>query len=186
MLDERGGVTDDAGDQDLSNPVDPFPITPLMFMPHIGGLDEIAARIDSQEQVDDILQRQVVRVRVVPVAPTQMIPHPVLRKTAQGVVEDVDAKRCEFAILVQSDPRTDTFPQGGDIVASISTISSGVTRSGASERDRKKRLGSLSDRTLTWPKASTTPLSARIWFAVTSFARVAAIGKTKFAIECPR
>src|SRR5258705_1858083 len=42
------------------------------------------------------------------------------------------------------------------------------TRAGASERDSRKRLGSLGCRTLTWPYASTTPSFARIRLAITT------------------
>src|SRR5580658_3186104 len=42
-----------------------------------------------------------------------------------------------------------------------------VTRPGAMLRARRKYLGSLSWRALTWPKPSTTPSLERMWFAAT-------------------
>ena len=61
-----------------------------MLVPHIGGLEGIGLRLHLEDQIDDVLERQIMGVRAVPAAPAQMIPDAVLRQPAQSMVQRLD------------------------------------------------------------------------------------------------
>src|SRR5262245_12263475 len=63
MLDKVAGVANDPGDEDLAvGELDVFPHPPFVVVPGIGRLDRIALGADSQDEVDQIAERQVVGV----------------------------------------------------------------------------------------------------------------------------
>jgi len=47
-----------------------------VLVPDIAGLEGIGLRLHFEDQVDDVLERQVVRVRPVPAAPAQVVATP--------------------------------------------------------------------------------------------------------------
>src|SRR5712692_2495973 len=48
-----------------------------MLVPHVGGFEGIGLRFHLEDQVDDVFERQVMRVRPVPTAPGQVVRWPV-------------------------------------------------------------------------------------------------------------
>ena len=69
-----------------------------MFVPHIGGLEGIGLRLYFEDQVDDVLERQIVRVRTVPAAPAQMIALLIFGDAGERVIDGLDAPSRELAI----------------------------------------------------------------------------------------
>ena len=64
VLDEVGGMADDTRHQHLTrrqSGVLPHP--PFMLVPHIGGLEGIGLRLHLEDQIDDVLERQIMGVR---------------------------------------------------------------------------------------------------------------------------
>ena len=69
VLDEVGGMADDTRHQHLTrrqSGVLPHP--PFMLVPHIGGLEGIGLRLHLEDEIDDVLERQIVGVRPMPAA----------------------------------------------------------------------------------------------------------------------
>ena len=100
MLDDVGGVADDAGDQLLAGrQLDALPHRPFVLVARIGLLDAVGADLHLQQQIDDVLQRHVEGVRPVPAAPADVIARALLGDAAQRVVERVDAKLRPVAVL---------------------------------------------------------------------------------------
>src|SRR6516165_1616361 len=101
VLDEVGGMADDAGHQHLARrQLRGLPNAPFMLVPHIGGLEGIGLRLHLKDQIDDVLERQVVRVRPVPAAPAQMVAHFFFGNAGQRVVDGVDAQSRELAVCL--------------------------------------------------------------------------------------
>ena len=91
MLHHIGGVADDAGDEDRAfRQLHILPHLPLMFMAGIGALDHEGARLDLEDLVDDLAQRNVGRVRAGPAAPAHVVAHHVRRHAFQRMVDDLD------------------------------------------------------------------------------------------------
>src|SRR5271170_6723003 len=77
MLDDVGGVADNARDQDLAvGQFDIPPYLPLVLVTDIAGFDRERPRPDLQQYVDDMLQRQVGGMWPVPAAPADVIADP--------------------------------------------------------------------------------------------------------------
>src|SRR5215471_147672 len=92
VLDEVRGMADDTRHQHLARrQFRGLPDAPLMLVPHIGGLEGIGLRFNPEDQIDDVLERQVVSVRPVPAAPAQMVAHSLFGDAGQRVVDGVDA-----------------------------------------------------------------------------------------------
>ena len=63
VFDKVGGMADDAGHQHLARrQLCLLPHAPLMLVPHVGGLEGIGLRLHLDDQIDDVLERQVVGV----------------------------------------------------------------------------------------------------------------------------
>ena len=106
MLDEVGGVPDDARDEhralgQLHLLEDP----PLVLVAGVGGLDRVARGADAEDDVDDVLERNVVAVRAVEAPPADVQPHLLARDAAQGVVDRVDAQRGVLAVVAHAHVR---------------------------------------------------------------------------------
>ena len=69
-----------------------------MLVPHIGGLEGIGLRLHLEDQVDDVLERQIMGVRAMPAAPAQVIAHAFRGNAGERVVDGVDAPPGELAI----------------------------------------------------------------------------------------
>ena len=64
MLDHVGGVTDDTGNQDLPGAeFSILPDLPFMLVARVGTLDDISADFHLQDQVDNVLERNIAGVR---------------------------------------------------------------------------------------------------------------------------
>jgi len=69
VFDKVGGMADDARHQHLARrQLCLLPHAPLMLVPHVAGLEGIGLRLHLEDQIDDMLERQVVGVRPVPAA----------------------------------------------------------------------------------------------------------------------
>src|SRR5579864_9192937 len=91
MLHDICAMADDAGGQDLAfRQLDILPDAPFVFMTWIGGLDEVRAGADLENEIDDFPQRNVGRVRSRPASPANVVAHTVFRDSFQGMVQDVD------------------------------------------------------------------------------------------------
>jgi hypothetical protein len=76
---------------------------PLVLVAGVRSLDRIASCVHSEDQVDDVLQRDVVVVRSVKAAPAYMQPDLFPRDVVQCVIERIDAHRGVFAIVGKRD-----------------------------------------------------------------------------------
>ncbi len=100
MLDDIGGVTDHARDQDFSGrKLHALPHSPLMGVARIGGLEGIMADAHLKHEIDDVLERHVEGMRAVPAAPADVIARALFRDAAQRVVERIDAQLRPAPIL---------------------------------------------------------------------------------------
>src|SRR5215470_15329500 len=73
VLEDIGCVTDDARNQDLAlRQLRILPDLPLVLVADIAGLDHIGLRLHLEQEIDDILQRDVALMRSVPAAPANM------------------------------------------------------------------------------------------------------------------
>ena len=91
MLHHIGGVADDAGDEDRAfRQLHILPHLPLMFVARVGALDHEGARLDLEDLVDDLAQRNIRRVRAGPAAPAHVIAHHVGGHAFQRMVDDLD------------------------------------------------------------------------------------------------
>src|SRR5215467_3887659 len=92
VLDEIGGVADNAGDEDLSGgQPDIAPDLVFMFVTDIAGFDQVRLRINPEHDIDDIAQGNIGCVGTVPAAPADVIAHPVRRDALQRVIQYFDA-----------------------------------------------------------------------------------------------
>jgi hypothetical protein len=73
MLDNVGGVADDAGNEQLAvRQFDVLPDAPFVLVADVAGFDRVRSGVDAEHQVDDVLQRDVGGVRAVPAAPADV------------------------------------------------------------------------------------------------------------------
>ena len=80
MLDDVCGMADHAGNEQLAfRQLRRLPDAPFMLVAHVSGFHRIGACIDAQHQVDDVLQRDVRRMRAVPAAPADMVTDAIFR-----------------------------------------------------------------------------------------------------------
>jgi hypothetical protein len=87
VLDDVGGVADDARDQDFSvGQLDVSPDFPLVLVTDVAGLDRVSTNANLKQDVDDVPKRQVGGMRPVPAAPADVIADPILGQTTEGVV----------------------------------------------------------------------------------------------------
>ena len=85
VLDDVGGVADDARDQDFSvGQLDVSPDFPLVLVPDVAGLDRVSANANLKQDVDDVPEWQIGGMRPVPAAPAYVAADPILGQTAQG------------------------------------------------------------------------------------------------------
>ena len=74
MLDEVGRMTYDTRHQYLAGRhLDRLPGSPFVLMSHVAGLEGIGLCLNRENQIDDVFQRQVVSMRTVPAAPTEVV-----------------------------------------------------------------------------------------------------------------
>ena len=74
MLDDVGGVSDHAGQKHtFRRQLRLLPDLPLVLMAWIGHFQGITTNLHAKDKIDDIFGRDVVGVRTVPAAPTDMI-----------------------------------------------------------------------------------------------------------------
>src|SRR5262249_21225088 len=91
MLDDVGGVADDAGYQLFPRrQLHALPYAPFVLGARVRALDEIGAGIDLQDQVDDILQRHIAGMRAGPAAPAHVIAHALRRDAGERLVQHLD------------------------------------------------------------------------------------------------
>ena len=74
------------------------PDGPFVLVAHVAGLERIGLAVDREHHVDDVVHRQVGRVRAVPAAPAQVEADAILRQAANGVIERLDAHHGEFPV----------------------------------------------------------------------------------------
>src|SRR5207249_260011 len=88
--------------QDFSaRQLDLFPHAPLVLVARVRRLDEIGAGAHAEDQVDDVLQRDVAGMRSGPASPADVVAHAILGDALQGMVERLDVQRDPAAIVVE-------------------------------------------------------------------------------------
>ena len=91
VLDEVGGVADDAGDEDFSG--GQFHIAPdfeFMFVTDVAGFDQVRLGVDTEHDVDDVAQGKIGGVRTMPAAPADVIAHAIDRDAFEGMIQNVN------------------------------------------------------------------------------------------------
>ena len=79
MLDNVGGVADHARHDDLAGrQLDVLPDCPFVLVTDVAGLETVGLCAHLEHEIDDLLERQVVRVRAVPAAPAEVVAHAIL------------------------------------------------------------------------------------------------------------
>src|SRR2546425_5077300 len=102
MLDDVGGVADDARHQFLSGrELDLLPDAPFVLVARVGALDEIGARLDFQYEVDHAFERHIRGVRPRPAAPADVIARAVFGNSGQRLVQHLDVQLDPAAILLK-------------------------------------------------------------------------------------
>ena len=85
MLDDIGGMTDDAGNEQLSvRQLDVLPHAPFVLVADVTRFDRIGTGIDAKHQVDDVVERNVGGVRTVPAAPADVEADAVCRQATSA------------------------------------------------------------------------------------------------------
>ena len=79
-----------------------LPQPPFVLVPRIGELDGVAAGAHLQNEIGDVLERDVRRVRARPAAPADVIPDLVARQSLDGVVDDLDLLGEPAAVVLQA------------------------------------------------------------------------------------
>ena len=93
MLDKIGAVADDPRDEGGAfGELHFFEDPPFVLVARVRRLDQIAPRTHAEDQVDDVLERNVVMVRAVKAAPGHMQSDLLFRNVAQRVAQCVDAR----------------------------------------------------------------------------------------------
>src|SRR5262245_55797254 len=114
MLDEVGRMTYDTRHQYLAGRhLDHLPGSPLVLMSHVAGLEGIGLRLNRENQIDDVFQRQVVSMRTVPAAPTKVVTHLLFRNADERVIDCFDAQLGELAVLFHGRLGLDHVPPVG-------------------------------------------------------------------------
>ena len=85
MLDDVGRMADDARHDDLAvGQLDVLPQRPFVLVADIAGLEAVGLRVHLEDEIDDVLHRNVMRMRAVPAAPAEMVAHRVLGDAASA------------------------------------------------------------------------------------------------------
>src|SRR5262249_35805155 len=99
MLDEVGRMTYDTRHQYLAGRhLDRLPGSPFVLMSHVAGLEGIGLRLNRENQINDVFQRQVVSMRTVPAAPTEVVTHLLFRNADERMIDYFDAQLGELAV----------------------------------------------------------------------------------------
>jgi len=76
VFDKVGSMADDTRHQHLAGrQIRLLPHSPLMLVSHVASLEGVGLRLHLEDQIDDVLERQVVGVRPMPAAPAQVVAH---------------------------------------------------------------------------------------------------------------
>src|SRR5215469_1358286 len=93
MLDEVGAVADDAGDERCAfGELYFLEDAPFVLVAGVRGLDRIAASAHAEDQIDNVLERNVVVVRPVKTAPAHMQSDLFFGDVAQRIVQRIDTQ----------------------------------------------------------------------------------------------
>ena len=91
MLDDIGGVADDAGNEHLARrQFRALPHAPFVLVARIGAFDDEGADLHAEDEIDDVLERHVGGVRAGPAAPADVIADAVRRQAFDRLVEHLD------------------------------------------------------------------------------------------------
>ena len=100
MLDDIRRVADHARNEHLAlRQLDGLPDPPFVLVTRIGALDDESADLHAEDQIDDVLERHVGRVRPGPASPADVIADAIDRQAGDRVVEHLDLQRQPFAVI---------------------------------------------------------------------------------------
>src|ERR1700751_865617 len=106
MFDNVGGMANNPWDKYLAlRKFYLLPHAPFVLVAHIGGLNQISTGAYLEQQADDILERQIRRVRPVPPTPADLIAPAILWNVRQRMVERLDSRRGKLLVLLGSGRR---------------------------------------------------------------------------------
>ena len=74
------------------------PDLPFVLVAHVAGFDRVGLRLHLQQQVDDVLERDVGLVRAVPASPADVEAHAVFGDALQRMVERLHLERRPLAV----------------------------------------------------------------------------------------
>ncbi len=112
MLDQCRRMTHYAGGKNLViGQLHVLPDDEFVLMADVGRLEQIGLRIDRQQHLHDVRERNVVSVRPVPAAPAQVVSNPLRRDVAQSVIEGFHAQRTVALVRLQSHLDADSIPE---------------------------------------------------------------------------
>jgi hypothetical protein len=100
VFDDVGGVADHAWNEHLAGgKFRAFPDAPFVLVARIGTLDDEGANLHAQDQVDNVLERDVGRMRTRPASPADVIADAIGWQTGDGLVENLDLQREPVAVI---------------------------------------------------------------------------------------
>src|ERR1700692_2145870 len=103
MLHDVGAVADDARSQDLAlRQLDVLPDLPFVFMARIGGFDEVGAGTNLENEIDNLPQRDIGRVRSWPASPANVVAHAIFGDALQSMVQDVDVAAYPSVVVIEA------------------------------------------------------------------------------------
>src|SRR3984893_18316044 len=103
MLHDVGAVADDARSQDLSlRQFNVLPYPPFVFMAGIGGFNQVCASTDLENEIDNLPERDIGRVRSWPASPANVVAHAIFGDSLQSMVQDVDVAAYPSVVVIEA------------------------------------------------------------------------------------
>src|SRR4051794_16581864 len=114
MLNHVGRVADDTGNEYLAvRQLDALPDLPFMLVTGIRRLDHIGAGPHLEDEIDDVLERDVAYMRPRPASPAHMVAHAILPDSFERAVERFDEFGEPAAIFLERTGRNHAVVRGG-------------------------------------------------------------------------
>jgi hypothetical protein len=100
-----------SGDKNLAfRQLDVLPHLPLMLVLRIGRLDRIGLDVDFEQNVRDVPQGEIMRMRSMPRPPANVQSHHVLRHARETIIEQRGPRLGTLAVIANADRRFICFP----------------------------------------------------------------------------